>query len=339
MKLSLSLPLPATLIACYPCRLCQPPTPRKPRTNRWPRSRSPTAWSCRCGPVSRCWSIRPAWTSITRGGCGWCESVNYRCKLRNQPLRRPEGDRILILEDTKGTGKADKVTVFYQAPEILAPLGIAVLPHHDGPGCTVYVCQSPDILVFEDKDGDGKADGPPRKLLTGFKRLRPRSRRARHPHRARRQALFHGRRHRRAKPGRQVRQEVDQQRHRLPGRDHLALRSRRQEPRTDRPQLPQPLRAVRRQLRHRVRLRQRRRRQPADAHLLRHARRQLRLPSQSKGLALERGDAGHRAENPADLLRLADRHLLLRGHAAAGEVSAAICCTPTPGRGMCAPIA
>ena len=43
-----------------------------------------------------------------------------------------------------------------------------MLPHHDGPGCTVYVCQSPDILVFEDKDGDGKADGPPRKLITGF---------------------------------------------------------------------------------------------------------------------------------------------------------------------------
>ena len=61
------------------------------------------------------------------------------------------------------------MTVFYQAPDILAPLGIAVLPHHDGPGCTVYVCQSPDILVFEDKDGDGKADGPPTKLLTGFR--------------------------------------------------------------------------------------------------------------------------------------------------------------------------
>ena len=31
-----------------------------------------------------------------------------------------------------------------------------------------FVCQSPDILVFEDKDGDGKADGPPKKFLTGF---------------------------------------------------------------------------------------------------------------------------------------------------------------------------
>jgi putative membrane-bound dehydrogenase-like protein len=33
----------------------------------------------------------------------------------------------------------------------------------------VFVCQSPDILVFEDLDGDGIADGPPKKFLTGFK--------------------------------------------------------------------------------------------------------------------------------------------------------------------------
>ncbi len=80
----------------------------------------------------------------------------------------PKGDRIVILEDSKGTGKADKATVFYQAPEFLAPLGIAVAKDPVGPGYKVFVCQSPDILVFEDKDGDGKADGPPKKLLTGF---------------------------------------------------------------------------------------------------------------------------------------------------------------------------
>ena len=37
-----------------------------------------------------------------------------------------------------------------------------------GPAYKVFVCQSPDILLFEDKDGDGKADGPPKKFLTGF---------------------------------------------------------------------------------------------------------------------------------------------------------------------------
>lgn len=114
--------------------------------------------------------VNPTCMDIDHKGRVWiCESINYRQKLRgDKKMRRPEGDRILILDDTKGAGKADNVTVFYQAPEIHSPLGIAVQPHPDGPGCTVYVCQSPDILVFEDKDGDGKADGPPRKLLSGF---------------------------------------------------------------------------------------------------------------------------------------------------------------------------
>src|SRR5207245_1323440 len=107
---------------------------------------------------------------IDHKGRVWlCESINYRCKLRGQPLKRPEGDRIVILEDTTGTGKADKQHVFYQAPDIIAPLGIAVAPYPDGKGQKVYVCHSPHIYVFEDKDGDLKADGPPKILLTGFK--------------------------------------------------------------------------------------------------------------------------------------------------------------------------
>src|SRR5262249_58451273 len=113
--------------------------------------------------------VNPTCIDIDHKGRVWvCESVNYRCQLRGRPLRRPEGDRILILEDTKGTGRADKATGFYQAPEILAPLGIAVAKDPAVPGYKVFVCQSPDILVFEDKDGDGRADGPPKKLLTGF---------------------------------------------------------------------------------------------------------------------------------------------------------------------------
>src|SRR3954453_3679595 len=107
--------------------------------------------------------VNPTCIDIYHLGRVWvCESVNYRCRLRKQPLRRPEGDRILILEDSKGTGKADKVTVFYQSPSLLAPMGIAIAKDPVGPGWRVYVCQSPDILVFEDKDGDGHADGPPK---------------------------------------------------------------------------------------------------------------------------------------------------------------------------------
>ncbi len=111
----------------------------------------------------------PTCIDVDHKGRVWvCESVNYRHTLHGQPPRRPEGDRILILEDSKGEGKADKCTVFYQSPETLAPLGIAVAKDPIGPGYKVFVCQSPDILVFEDKNGVGKADGPPKKLLTGF---------------------------------------------------------------------------------------------------------------------------------------------------------------------------
>jgi putative membrane-bound dehydrogenase-like protein len=114
--------------------------------------------------------VNPTCMDIDHKGRVWvCESVNYRNKLRGlKKLVRPEGDRILVLEDTKGAGKADKVTVFYQSPDLIAPLGIAVAPYPDGKGVKVYVCHSPHIYVFEDKDGDGKADGPPKILLTGF---------------------------------------------------------------------------------------------------------------------------------------------------------------------------
>jgi putative membrane-bound dehydrogenase-like protein len=77
-----------------------------------------------------------------------CEGVNYRgyAKLR------PEGDRIVILEDTDGDGKADKSTVFYQGTDINSALGICVL------GNKVLVSCSPNVFLFTDTDGDGKAD-------------------------------------------------------------------------------------------------------------------------------------------------------------------------------------
>jgi putative membrane-bound dehydrogenase-like protein len=119
--------------------------------------------------------VNPTCIDIDHKGRVWvCESVNYRNKLHGKKtLNRPQGDRIVILEDTKGTGQADKAITFYQSPDFIAPLGIAVAaePSRDRQGAVsykVYVCHSPDILVFEDKDGDGKADGPPKKLLSGF---------------------------------------------------------------------------------------------------------------------------------------------------------------------------
>lgn len=114
--------------------------------------------------------VNPTCIDIDHKGRVWvCEAVNYRRKPFGRPILREKGDQILVLEDTDGDGKADKAHTFYQSPEIIAPLGVCVAPYPDGKGQKVYVCQSPNIWVFEDKDGDLKADGPPKVLLTGFR--------------------------------------------------------------------------------------------------------------------------------------------------------------------------
>jgi putative membrane-bound dehydrogenase-like protein len=85
------------------------------------------------------------------------EGWNYRAsKLR------PEGDRIVVMEDSDGDGVADKAHTFYQGPEINSALGICVL------GDKVIVSCAPNVFVFEDKDGDLKADGKPTVLFTGI---------------------------------------------------------------------------------------------------------------------------------------------------------------------------
>jgi hypothetical protein len=53
-----------------------------------------------------------------RGRVWACEAVNYR----GNRGKRPEGDRILILEDTNGDGVSDKTTVFYQGTDIDIPM-------------------------------------------------------------------------------------------------------------------------------------------------------------------------------------------------------------------------
>ncbi len=113
--------------------------------------------------------VNPTSMDVDHKGRVWvAEAVNYRRKNFGRPILRPEGDRIVILEDTDGDGKADKSAVFYQGPELYGPLGIAVAKDPSGPGYKVFVCQSPDILLFTDSKGEGKADGPPKKFLSNF---------------------------------------------------------------------------------------------------------------------------------------------------------------------------
>ncbi len=86
-----------------------------------------------------------------RGRVWVCEAYNYRPAITGKPTRA-EGDRIVILEDTDGDGQSDKSKVFYQGPEVNAPLGILVM------GNKVLVSQSPYVWLLTDTNGDDKAD-------------------------------------------------------------------------------------------------------------------------------------------------------------------------------------
>ncbi|MCG8586339.1 MAG: GDSL-type esterase/lipase family protein, partial [Pirellulales bacterium] len=68
-------------------------------------------------------------------------------------------DKLVILEDTDGDGRADKSSVF--ADDLHIPLSFEF-----GDG-GVYVSEMPDLTFLKDTDGDGKADYR-RRVLTGF---------------------------------------------------------------------------------------------------------------------------------------------------------------------------
>jgi putative membrane-bound dehydrogenase-like protein len=121
------------------------------------------------GWESTLWAESPQFYNPTnmdadlRGRIWVTEAVNYR-NFNNDPathLHFEEGDRVVILEDTDGDGKADKTKVFVQDKDLVAPLGIAVI------GNKVIVSCAPNIIVYTDEDGDDKPDKK-EIFLTGF---------------------------------------------------------------------------------------------------------------------------------------------------------------------------
>ncbi len=91
------------------------------------------------GPEGRIWAV---------------EVVDYR-NFNNSPDGRrshPKGERVVILDDTDGDGRADESKTFVQDDALTAPLGIAVF------GNQVLVSASPKIYLYTDTDGDDKAD-------------------------------------------------------------------------------------------------------------------------------------------------------------------------------------
>ena len=80
------------------------------------------------------------------------ECMNYRGQMNS----RPEGDRVVILEDTDGDLIADRDKTFYQSKELTNPLGICVLPQ--AKGTKVIVSAAPNVWLLTDKDGDDIAE-------------------------------------------------------------------------------------------------------------------------------------------------------------------------------------
>jgi putative membrane-bound dehydrogenase-like protein len=104
----------------------------------------------------------PTNMDIDRDGRIWVtEGVRYRRHFD----RQPEGDRVIVLEDTDHDGKADKHWTFVQEEALVAPLGIAVIDNK------IVVSQPPDLIVYTDVNRDLKFDPAVDKrevLLTGF---------------------------------------------------------------------------------------------------------------------------------------------------------------------------
>jgi putative membrane-bound dehydrogenase-like protein len=90
-------------------------------------------------PIATTWDERGRlWAAVT---------VDYPNELQKKGEGR---DKIVILEDTDGDGRADKFTVF--ADKLSIPTSLLCV--HGG----VIVHQAPDTLFLKDTDGDGVAD-------------------------------------------------------------------------------------------------------------------------------------------------------------------------------------
>jgi putative membrane-bound dehydrogenase-like protein len=104
----------------------------------------------------------PTNIDVDRDGRIWvAEGVRYR----SHHARRPEGDRIVVLQDADRDGRAETTHTFVQEPALVAPLGVAVIDNR------IVVAQPPDLIVYTDVDRNLRFDPAIDRrevLLTGF---------------------------------------------------------------------------------------------------------------------------------------------------------------------------
>jgi putative membrane-bound dehydrogenase-like protein len=144
------LPACPVILACAALALAQRPAEEELKTLKTAAGLEVSLYACE--PLV----TNPAAIDVDTQGRVWVAEIQwYRGGAKNPPA-----DKIKVLEDTDGDGRADRASVF--AESVFAPMSICVA------GQRVFVATSPDLWVYEDRDGDLRADGPPRKLLSGF---------------------------------------------------------------------------------------------------------------------------------------------------------------------------
>ncbi len=109
----------------------------------------------------------PTNMDVDHQGRVWiAEGRNYRMFRNKDGFEGdPKGDRIVVLTDSDGDGQAYKSHTFVQDPDLVAPLGLAVIDNK------IVVSQPPALLVYTDVNRDGVFDpavDTKEELLKGF---------------------------------------------------------------------------------------------------------------------------------------------------------------------------
>jgi len=166
--LSLNVMLALMLAAVAPQQAFGPPSYQAPRPPIPKETRVPLdLFQVPAGFEITVWAASPLLHNptnidIDRDGRIWvAEGVRYR----SHHARQPEGDRIVVLQDTNGDGEADSTHTFVQEPALIAPLGVSVIDNK------IVVAQPPDLIVYTDVDRNLRFDPAVDRrevLLTGF---------------------------------------------------------------------------------------------------------------------------------------------------------------------------
>lgn len=77
--------------------------------------------------------------------------IESHTHFRPPNYKGPKADRVRLLEDTDGDGKADRLSTFFEGTRFTMDIAV----HPDG---SVYLATRNEILRLRDRDGDGKAD-------------------------------------------------------------------------------------------------------------------------------------------------------------------------------------